>query len=433
MKIFNLQKLIIISVVLLFLVVGLFIWILKDISFVPMPAGWSIGIYTGQSPFDLVAPENVDNPVLTGKDVSDVTAEYVADPFMVKENSIWYMFFEVAAAKSRLHPETSTGAKSASTQSIRWGRIGLATSDDGFNWTYRRIVLDELYPRDDPRGSVHHSYPLIIKHYNRYFMITEAYMQNQIRFYEARNFPDDWERVYTITKCTGDTSTLVTPGQCIETGNPVIGDLDPSIFRYQGKWWMFSGQGDDCYLYYSDHLLSGWTEHPLSPVVPNDDSQARPGGRAFVFDGDRVIRLAQKGDDRYGQRVRAFEVTTLTEDDYQDYEITEGAPFCTNGGVFCESGGGLYCDEAYCEESEDAWNLCCMHNLDLWWTGEYWLMVTDGRGCRDSWSIGIFVGTPGPLSAGGKDPFEERDMEIREDVTDESEIRTDIPQDVEIR
>lgn len=389
------------------------------------------------SPFANIHEEGIHNPVLTAEHVRDdvADADFVADPFLFHEDDTWYMFFEVAAEKRRLHPETSNGIKSDedNTQEIRWGRIGLATSDDGLNWTYRRIVLDEIYPPDDSRGSVHHSYPQVIKNNNRYFMITEAYMQDQIRLYEARNFPDNWERVYTITKCTGDTSTLVTPGQCITTVNPAIGDIDPSIFRYQGKWWMFSNQGGNCYLYFSDHLLSGWTEHPLSPVVENDNSKARPGGRAFVFDGDRIIRLAQKGDVRYGQRVRAFEVTTLTEDDYAEHEISEAAPFCISGGVFCESGGDLSCDEASCEGREDAWNLCGMHNLDPWWTGEHWLMVTDGYGCRDSWSIGIFTSTPLPLSSGGKDPYEERDIEIREDVTDETEIRPDIRKDIEIR
>ena len=43
------------------------------------------------------------------------------------------------------------------------------------------------------------------------------------------------------------------------------------------------------------------------------------------------------------------------------------------------------------------------------------------------------AGTPLPLSSGGKDPYEERDIEIREDVTDETEIRPDIRKDIEIR
>lgn len=416
---------------LLSLLVGLSLTVLNLTSCSIVVPDWR---HVDDSPFINIHEEDISNPVFTVEDVrGDIAdADFVADPFLFHEDDTWYMFFELATTRRSLHYERPTGEKSGDTRNIRWGRIGLATSDDGLNWTYRRVVLDELYAVDDPRGSVHHSYPLVIKYDNRYFMITEAYMQNQIRFYEASSFPDDWERVYTITKCTGDDSTLVTPGQCITTANPAIGDIDPSLIRYQGKWWMFSNQGDDCYLYYSDHLLSGWIEHPLSPVVMNDSSKARPGGRAFVFDGDRIIRLAQKGDVRYGQRIRAFEVTTLTEDDYAEHEITDAAPFCTEGGVFCES-GDISCNAASCEGVEDAWNLCGMHNLDPWWTGEHWLIITDGYGCNAGWSIGIYTTRFVPSSSGGKEPFKERDVEIREDVSDDVETRPDVQRDFEVR
>jgi hypothetical protein len=167
---------------------------------------------------------------------------------------------------------------------------------------------------------------------------------------------------------------------------------------------MFGGAGSNSYLYlyYSDDLLGGWTEHPLSPIVANDRSMARPGGRAFVFDEDRIIRLAQKCDVRYGQRVRAFEITTLDEFAYDEYEIAEGAPFCESGGVFCETDEADSCSGIIpCDEREDMWNLCGMHNLDAWWTGDRWLMVTDGYKCigqtpdfTDDWAIGIFVSDP---------------------------------------
>ncbi|MCU7804881.1 MAG: hypothetical protein KZQ96_16960 [Candidatus Thiodiazotropha sp. (ex Lucinoma borealis)] len=357
------------------------------------------------SPFANIHEEGISNPVLTADDVTDIEdAAFVADPFIFHEGDTWYMFFEVAKWNGSMH----------------FGRIGLATSPDGINWSYDKIVLEE---------STHHSYPLVIKYYYTHYMVTESYLQREIRFYRANNFPEEWERVYTIKKC-GD-GDVPSPGQCIDTVNPAIGYIDPSIFRYNGKWWMFGNQGGNCYLYYSDNLLSGWVEHPLSPVVRNDNSKARPGGRAFVFDGDRIIRLAQKGNIRYGQRVRAFEVTTLTEDNYVEYEISEAAPFCTSEGVFCESGGEDSCEATSCDESEASWNLCGMHNLDPWWTGEHWLLVTDGYGCSDSWSIGIYLSTP--LPSGGKDPFEERDIEIREDVSRETKMRPDIQETVEVR
>src|SRR5919106_1772188 len=56
---------------------------------------WSIGIYIGTSPWDFPSPTQIDNPVLTRRDVSDVPAAFVADPFMLRTAHTWYMFFEV--------------------------------------------------------------------------------------------------------------------------------------------------------------------------------------------------------------------------------------------------------------------------------------------------------------------------------------------------
>ncbi|MGQ9571392.1 MAG: hypothetical protein ACUVWN_06700 [bacterium] len=60
--------------------------------------------------------------------------------------------------------------------------------------------------------------------------------------------------------------------------------VDSSIFRYDDIWWMFVNEGlSNCYLYYSDNLLSHWVEHPMSPIVTNNETKARPGGRAIVL------------------------------------------------------------------------------------------------------------------------------------------------------
>jgi hypothetical protein len=55
---------------------------------------WAIGIYVGDSPFNM-SSGNIGNPVLTAQDVTDISALFVADPFMVNEKDVWYMFFEV--------------------------------------------------------------------------------------------------------------------------------------------------------------------------------------------------------------------------------------------------------------------------------------------------------------------------------------------------
>src|SRR5689334_17430674 len=93
---------------------------------------WSIGIYTGNSPYDLSPAAEVSNPVLTAANVTDIPAAFVADPFMLRN----HMFFEVLRNDRPI------------------GEIGLATSDDGFAWTYKQIVLREDF---------HLSYPYVFE------------------------------------------------------------------------------------------------------------------------------------------------------------------------------------------------------------------------------------------------------------------------------
>jgi hypothetical protein len=48
-----------------------------------------------------------------------------------------------------------------------------------------------------------------------------------------------------------------------------------------------------------------------------DLNHSRPGGKVVVL-GDKIFRYAQDCDPNYGNRVWAFEVITLTKDDYSE-------------------------------------------------------------------------------------------------------------------
>ena len=134
---------------------------------------WSIGIYTGKSPLNLTPPTSITNPVLTAKDVTDAPADFVADPFMVKEGNTWYMFFEVFNSQSE------------------HGDIGLAVSKDGYHWTYRQIVLDKPF---------HLSYPYVFLWQNEYYLIPESCQADSIQLYRAEEFPTCWTLVKSLLK-----------------------------------------------------------------------------------------------------------------------------------------------------------------------------------------------------------------------------------------
>lgn len=254
---------------------------------------WSIAIYSGRSPFTLADAPGVVNPVLTRDSVTDVAAKFVADPFMLKTDGVWNMFFEVMNRQSKK------------------GEIGLATSKDGINWTYQQIVLREAF---------HLSYPCVFQWQDEYYMIPETYQANSVRLYRANPFPTRWSFVGPLlqTRCA-----------------------DPTIFRFQEKWWMFicatPFQHDSLRLYFADSLTGPWSEHPSSPVIEGDKQNARPAGRVLVS-GGKIIRFAQDCVNYYGNHVRAFEISELTTTSYTEHEFAANPILTASGKGWNESG-----------------------------------------------------------------------------------------------
>ena len=242
---------------------------------------WSIGIYTGDSPYHLSPAAEIRNPVLTNASVTDVSATFVADPFMLGG----YMFFEILNKDSK-------------------GKIGLATSDNGFDWTYQQIVLSEDF---------HLSYPYVFEWENAYYMIPETLGANAACLYQADDFPTRWSLKARLIE-----------GSC----------ADPSIVRFRDLWWLFvcsTPYGHDMLrLYFADELIGPWREHPRSPLIDRDPGRARPAGRILTLD-DRLVRFAQDCVPLYGSRVRAFDILELTPTHYVEVENLASPVLQPNG------------------------------------------------------------------------------------------------------
>lgn len=234
---------------------------------------WSIGIYTGSSPFKLSEPRNVRNPVLVPADVTDFNVNIVAHPFMIIEGSRYYLFF---TAKNDQAGEVSG--------------IGLAESNDGFHWKYSRIVLKEPFVL---------SYPYVFKYHNDFYMIPEAHAEKFVRLYKATDFPYKW--TFEKDLLTGDNF------------------ISASVVEYAGTWWMFVGRlgNDTLRLFYASDLKAQWKEHPLSPIVAKDPDIARPGGRALVID-EKLYRIGQDCDPTYGNQALAFQVSDISPTTYRE-------------------------------------------------------------------------------------------------------------------
>ena len=248
----------------------------RGIPFVGKTRQKAIALYVGNTPLKVGPSPKTPNPILTADDVTDVRAEYVTDPFVVKEEGTWFMFFGVRRADTHM------------------GVIGLATSTDGYDWRYQGIVLSEPF---------HTSYPYVFKWQDEYFMVPESPDADSIRLYKADGFPNKW----TLEKI-------------LLTGNFV----DPTLFRFKDRWWMFAESNpkghDRLSLFYADELTGPWIEHPKSPVIDGNGHIARPGGRVMNL-GDRLIRFTQDDEPYYGNQLWAFEITHLSPSEYKEQRV----------------------------------------------------------------------------------------------------------------
>ena len=238
---------------------------------------WSIDVYAGECLTALAPAGSGARPALTARDVTDIRASAVADPFLLQVDNLWHLFFEVVNAETNR------------------GEIAHATSQDGRTWRYDAVVLREPF---------HLSYPLVFEHDGRVFMVPETRQAGAVRLYEAEAFPARWRLVATLLE------------------GPYA---DATLFERDGGWWMFAQRGlDELCLFRSDAPDRGWTPHPASPLFAGNRSRTRPGGR-ILTDGGRLIRLAQDGWPKYGHSLRAFEILDLSSDTYEEREI-EGSP-----------------------------------------------------------------------------------------------------------
>ena len=234
---------------------------------------WAIGIFQGDSCFNLTPAIGIRNPVITRSDVTDVKAEFVSDPFLVQADNKWYLFFEVMNSLAQK------------------GEIGCAASQDSLHWEYNKIVLKEPF---------HLSYPYVFQYEGRFYIIPESAKASAIRLYVAERFPFSWNFVTNLLLGTY---------------------VDTSVFYTNETWWMMTCSKphthDELRLFYADRLTGPWTEHPNSPLVIKDPTNARPAGRILLENG-KIIRFAQ--DDRltYGKNVLAFLITEITRTTYAE-------------------------------------------------------------------------------------------------------------------
>lgn len=247
---------------------------------------YAIGIMTGAHPMVWSDPDPAlaVNPVITARDVTDVAARFVADPFMVQRDGIWHMFFETLDA------------------TVNRGVVSWATSSDGFSWQYRKVVLREPF---------HMSFPIVFRHEGHDYMVVESYQDDSVRLYRANPFPTEWQFVKVLLRDE---------------------HVDNSIFEHAGRWWMMTSPrtSDTLRLYHAPGLEGPWAEHPESPLIENNGHIARPGGRVIPWDG-KLIRYPQDCWPLYGNAVHALIIEELTPQTYVEHPWPDNPILAASG------------------------------------------------------------------------------------------------------
>jgi hypothetical protein len=282
---------------------------------------WSIFMYAGNDCLALNPVSNIKHPAMSRYAVDDIYTAFVADPFMVKTQDRWLMFFETLNTKTQK------------------GQIAYAESKNGLDWNYQQVILAEDF---------HLSYPYTFEFEANWYMIPESCEAGAVRLYKATSFPQKWELVSEL----------------------LVGKrfVDASVVNFDDIWWMFVGierdentTCDELRLYYADCLWGDWIEHPMSPIVCNNMEISRPAGRIVTID-DRLVRFAQDCTNSYGGNASAIQINLLTKDSYLEERINPHHPYLFTLGTLKCNGLG-------------------MHHLDpILLSDGSWLACVDGKG-----------------------------------------------------
>lgn len=197
------------------------------------------------------------------------------------------------------------------------GRSSVVLVEDYDHETHRGVIsaLDmegDRLARTVIDAGDHASYPFLIEHDGDVYCIPETYRANEVRFYRSIDFPNDWELAGTAL-----------------SGLPV---LDPTVFRYEDRWWLFftlegKYSNSKLYAYHSNELLEGWEPHLLNPIK-TDITSSRPAGRPFWKDG-RLYRPAQDSSLSYGGAISINRIDVLTPTQFSETVFKAIEPMAT--------------------------------------------------------------------------------------------------------
>lgn len=210
---------------------------------------------------------------------------FFADPFGFKIDSRKYLIFEDYS------------------QMLKRGRISIAELKSDLTLVDKKIILDD---------KKHLSYPFVIKHDGRIYMICESYKSQKLSLYEI-------DQTDLTAKKIKD----------IFTNKKIV---DPTVLYHEEKFWMFYTDGNSpdsrLHIAFANSLLDEFKEHSENPVKI-DAYSSRPAGTPFIFNG-QIYRPTQNCSKVYGGSIVINRIVELSEKTFQEEFVKEIKPNSDN-------------------------------------------------------------------------------------------------------
>lgn len=249
---------------------------------------WQIGVVNTISPLEI----DTNNIYWIPKEVTNQfpVPGIMADPFVVKKDSMYYMFYEEKSGK----------------RNSNHGNICVLESSDGKTWKYLGYALDAPF---------HLSWPNVFEYEGEYYMIPERGATLEMAIYKAIDFPMKWKKEVVI--CRGKFYA------------------DPIIYNLDNIWYLFVQEQEGLCLYYNDNFLEDdWTLHSSSPVATGSGS--RPAGQIYTINDEQYMFL-QMSKGSYGTGVFAYVIDSISTTDFAMHRIEK--PILWKYGEGCAKDG----------------------------------------------------------------------------------------------
>ncbi|MDD5508205.1 MAG: hypothetical protein PHD25_07715 [Bacteroidales bacterium] len=209
--------------------------------------------------------------------------QYQADPFAISlpnELIIFYESFDYKTGKGNISFVTVDPVSGRSSQPT--------------------IALEKDY---------HLAYPFTLESDGVRYCVPESAQNHTIDLYR-------WD---------GESQTLVHVKTLI--GN--VDAVDSTLFRYEGKWWLFctdkANSGTHLYAWYADKLTGPYKPHHNNPIK-TDIRSARPAGKPFIANGF-MYRPAQDCSLSYGGSISIQQIIRLSPYEFEERHVQTIEPF----------------------------------------------------------------------------------------------------------